>query len=78
VNAILALYVINITNAKNIYTVWAGTGEPNNDGFLTSTQGQVFAAQYGAPGVAAYQFHQNDPNNYGVPRQVRLGLRLEY
>jgi outer membrane receptor for ferrienterochelin and colicin len=78
VNAILALYVINITNAKNVYTVWAGTGDANNDGFLTSPQGQVYASQYGAQGVAAYQFHENDPNNYGVPRQVRLGLRLEY
>lgn len=78
VNCILALYVINITDAKNVYTVWSGTGEANNDGFLTSPQGQVFASQYGPQGVAVYQFHENDPGNYGVPRQVRLGLRLEY
>jgi len=78
VNAVLALYIINITNTKNVYNVWGGTGEASNDGFLTSPQGQVFASQYGPSGVAVYQFHQNDPNDYGIPRQIRLGLRLEY
>jgi outer membrane receptor for ferrienterochelin and colicin len=78
VNLIAALYVINITNAENVYGVWTGTGEANNDGFLSSPQGQVFASQYGPQGVAVYQFHENNPGNFGVPRQVRLGLRLEY
>ena len=78
VNLIAALYVINITNAQNVYGVYSGTGEAGNDGFLTSPLGQIFASQYGPQGVAAYQFHENNPANYGVPRQVRLGLRLEY
>ena len=78
VNLVLALYVINVTNAKNVYGVWSATGEADNDGFLTSPDGRVFTSSYGSQGVAAYQFHENNPANYGVPRQVRLGLRLEY
>jgi outer membrane receptor protein involved in Fe transport len=81
VNAVASLYVINLPNTKNVYAVYSATGEANNDGFLSTTNGQNFASSYGAnsaDAIQAYQFHENNPANYGVPRQIRLGLRLEY
>jgi outer membrane receptor for ferrienterochelin and colicin len=77
-NVVASLYIINLTNAKNVYTVYSGTGEAGNDGFLTSPEGGVFASDYGPAGVDVYSQWAQDPSQYGIPRQIRLGLRLEY
>jgi len=80
VNLIASLYVINLTDAKNVYGVYRTTGEPDNTGWLETASGQSWVATpgNGTAGAAAYQQASNDPTNYGVPRMVRFGLRFEY
>ncbi len=75
---VASLYIINLTNAKNVYDVYTGTGEPDNSGWLSTPEGKDWAAQYGPEAVAIFKARENDPFNFGLPRMVRLGLRVEY
>ncbi len=76
------IYVENLLNTKNVVTVFARTGDPADDGWLNSTAGINQAQQSGNPALfnqiysAAYL--GDNSGNYGVPRQIRFGVNLEY
>ena len=74
----LYMTVENLLNRKNIYTVYSGTGLPNNDGWFTTETGKTWGENNGAKGVELYNYLQNSPSNYSAPRVVRLGLQLNY
>ena len=78
INLIASLYIINLTDAQNVFTVFRGTGEANNTGWLGTQDGQSWAQQNGSGAVALFNARQNNPFNYGVPRMIRLGLKVEY
>ena len=69
--------MINLLNAETFETVYEATGLPNDDGWFTTLEGQKWAE---ANPVAAqwYQYRVADPENYGWPRQIRLGLKLQF
>ncbi len=75
------LEVINLTDQRNVNTVFRSTGDEETTGFLNTPAGQN--AIDGSPtGSAAFisdytAFEQN-PTRFGIPRQIRLGLRLNY
>lgn len=80
------LWVINILNTKNVTDVFIQTGTTNN-GYLTSDEGagivQSYRETYGEAVAQKYIDVYNTVNNdnaniYGTPRQIRLGLKLEY
>ncbi len=72
------IYVINLFNFENPPGVYAATGDPHNDGYLQSELGKAKTLQYGAPYVSMYQQFTLQNSNYGAPRQIRLGLRVNY
>lgn len=83
------VWVINVLNTENIQNVFIQTGTANDDGYLTTSQGALNLQTYGAQYEAYYRaflangfgFSQGTPvdyNIYGVPRQIRLGLRVDY
>jgi hypothetical protein len=86
--ATLYIYVINLFDTKNITNVYMLTGSPDEDGWLTDpTRGGKSVETYGPMYADIYramnQYNRpvgyfNDPYFYGTPRQIRLGLRLEY
>jgi outer membrane receptor protein involved in Fe transport len=81
VGLVASLYVLNVLDAKNILTPYRGTGEGDNTGWLESTNGQVWIANQDYDGPRAVEYYkamQENPSNYGIPRQIRLGLRVEY
>ncbi|HEX9655892.1 MAG TPA: hypothetical protein VGB89_03120, partial [Bacteroidota bacterium] len=67
--------------------VYRGTGLPDNSGWLETLEGQAWLASnqtsvvngitYTNP-AQVFQNRENNPSNFGIPRQIRLGLRLEY
>lgn len=87
-NMTASLIVLNALHAENVFgngyaggnagTIYRGTGEANNSGWLSTQAGQEWAALNGQEAVAVFKARENDPANYGIPRQVRLGLRVEY
>jgi hypothetical protein len=92
--ATLYLYVINVLDTKNIDNVFSSTGSPTDDGFLSNpeTGGKLvqqygeryeeiyrgYFLDYGVPSWYSPLFFGQSPHYYGPPRQVRLGIKLEY
>ena len=92
-NLNIALYVINLFDARNIQNVFLRTGSTDDDGVLSNpalgqpllrTYGPRYADVYRAINIDYYERYQNAiglntvPYFYGPPRQVRLGVRLDY
>jgi outer membrane receptor protein involved in Fe transport len=81
-DAMFYIYVQNILNAQNADNVFIRTGDPANDGWLGTTQGQAYAANQSNP--ALYQNLYNaaflgmNANNYMPPRQIRFGVKIDY
>jgi len=70
------LTVNNVFNSKNIRGVYAYTGNPDDDGYLSSPQWQNdIANQLNEESYRLlYESRVNNPGNYTSPRTIRLGL----
>lgn len=72
--------VLNVLNTQNIINVYRATGNPNDDGYLTSAQaqsqinGQVSPSSF----IDLYTIKVNNPNNYSIPRRIRLGVTFDF
>ncbi len=71
------LWVTNLFDRRNVVRgVNGGTGEPDNDGWFTTTNGQQWAENNGPDAVTLYDYLQDNLTWFGTPRIVRLGLKL--
>jgi len=72
------LQVENALNSEIVRDVYAATGEPGNDNWLSTAEGQaVWLDKYGESlGSDLYKANISHPYNWGEPRQVRFGLRI--
>jgi outer membrane receptor for Fe3+-dicitrate len=88
-SATLSLYVINLFDTRNVLNVWERTGSAEDDGYLSNPGlSGAMIEKYGPRYADVYRLvnlsymkpygYFNDPYRYGPPRQIRLGLRLEY
>jgi outer membrane receptor protein involved in Fe transport len=64
------LWVYNLLDIKNEYNVNGGTGRANLDIF-TSLGGRII-------GLNTVDQYLNDPTSFSAPREVRLGLSVEF
>ncbi len=79
VEANFYIYVQNLLNAQNVTSVWPRTGDAYDDGWLSSSKGQAQIANYGQQYADVYNQHQGlNSANFGTPRQIRFGVKLEY
>ena len=75
------LQVLNLLNTRNILGVYNFTGNPDDDGYLSSSQGQLFVNNNPTTATSftdQYNIYTNNPNNYGRPRVIRIGLTLSF
>jgi len=79
-NLNIYLQVLNVLNAKNILNVYKATGNPGDDGYLASVDGQnALASKNSATSFTdLYNVKVNDPSYYSRPRVIRLGLLLDF
>lgn len=70
------LWIQNLLDADNIIGVWRSTGDPYTTGFLNTQEGINNSINNGEGYVKDYQALERDPANFGAPRQIRLGLKL--
>jgi outer membrane receptor protein involved in Fe transport len=79
------LWVINALDNINVDDVYSPTGMANNDGYLTTPSGEswlnnvAFDEECECPeaGAALYESKINNPYNYGSPRIIRFGIRVD-
>jgi hypothetical protein len=88
------IQVINLFDTKNVENVFLRTGATDDDGYISNpelsaqlleTYGQQYVDFYNAVNIDYYEQYQaasaqlqTTPFFYGTPRQIRLGIRLEY
>ncbi|MFO0386233.1 MAG: carboxypeptidase-like regulatory domain-containing protein [Flavobacteriales bacterium] len=74
------LWVINLLNTQNVNSVYRFTGTPDDDGFLAAAQYQSFINSQNSPEAFRnyYRMFVDNPFNLGLPRQIRLGIRLDF
>ena len=80
-NLNIYLQVLNLLNTRNILGVYNYTGNPDDDGYLASSTGQLYLNSN--PSTAAsftdqYNIYINNPGNYGRPRTIRIGVLLDF
>jgi outer membrane receptor protein involved in Fe transport len=80
------LWVINLLNTQNVLSVFNVSGDPYDDGYLTSREGlqqvenirRFYGDEKAEQFSSLYTALNYDFNNFGPPRQIRLGIRLGY
>lgn len=74
------MLVNNILNTKLITNVYRYTGQPDDDGYLNSPHGlQAAQSQIDAETFAMlYKLRMDNPGNFGTPRLVNLGAKLNF
>ncbi|MBL7933028.1 MAG: TonB-dependent receptor, partial [Bacteroidia bacterium] len=74
------LQVLNLFNTRNVLGVYNFTGAPDDDGYLTSSQGTQALSLTNSPAAFSdmYNIRMNSPNNYSLPRQIRIGLLFDF
>ena len=86
------VWVQNLLNTDQVYSVYRDTGLPDNDGFLATNPDAVRAlptelerdafrflySQYVASPVVLDGFGVSGGQLYGLPRRIRLGVTLDF
>lgn len=74
------LQILNLFDARNVIGVYQYTGDPDDDGFLSSDLGaqQLQAALDQQAFIDLYRASMMDPGNYSLPRRTRIGVRLNF
>ncbi len=75
VDMTIYLLVQNALNAKNVITVYSGTGDAGTDGWLNSDPGKSYLSG-NANNEDYYLSQVRDPANWDKPRSVQLGVKL--
>jgi outer membrane receptor protein involved in Fe transport len=74
------VYVINLLGTDNPVDAYFRTGDPGDDGYLSTAAGASTAQTNGPQFVNFYRAVNDGQNsgNWGPPRQIRFGLKLDY
>ena len=91
-SAKLYIWVQNLLDTRNVLAVYRATGLPDQDGFLSSPEGQSFLNSAADPDGTAFNYTNyvsgavNNGGNqsssgglfYGAPRRIRVGLLFDF
>jgi hypothetical protein len=78
------LWIENLLDRQNVTNVWRTSGQPDNTGFLQTSNGQEFIEAFSMPndlgltGEEAYRVLEQYPQNVGHPRMIYLGIRAAF
>jgi hypothetical protein len=72
------VWIENLLDADNIVGVWRSTGSPYTTNWLNDPDAQGTIQQQGEGYVKDYETLEKDPNNFGIPRLIKLGLKLNF
>jgi hypothetical protein len=74
------LLMTNVFNTLNITNVYRATGNAGDDGYLNAARFQTSISTQNNEEVFRYYYAMkaNNPYNFGIPRQIRLGVKLDF
>ena len=72
--------ITNLLNAKNILNVYPATGDPDDDGYLTSPkyQSQIRSQIDPQAFIDMYSLYVNRGSYYSTPRQIKIGASFNF
>jgi len=70
------LWIQNVLGTENVNRVWRSSGDPFTTGFLNTPDGQAAIQSNGEGYRQDYESLERDPINFGIPRLIRLGLKV--
>ncbi len=71
------LWIQNLLDTDNAVTVYRSTGSPYTTDWLNTETGQTTVQQLGEGYAQDYQSLERNPNNFGIPRLIRIGLKVD-
>ncbi len=73
-------YITNLLNTRNTLSVYRYTGVGNDDGYLSSPQGQqaLTNIQFQQSYTDLYTYRLINPNNYNNPRRIFVGFTVNF
>jgi hypothetical protein len=81
----LYVWITNLFNRQNVIKVFNTSSDAYDDGWLATNTGKARSDSYAPYGEDKQALHQKlyridkyDPDHFGPPRQIRLGLRINY
>ena len=79
-NLNIYLLVRNLFDTQNILNVYRATGNVDDDGYLNAASFQNSIATQNNEEAFRYYYalKVDNPYNYGIPRQIRLGVKLDF
>ncbi|MGB0422761.1 MAG: carboxypeptidase regulatory-like domain-containing protein [Flavobacteriales bacterium] len=74
------IWISNLLNTRNINLVYRFTGVSDDDGYLAAAQYQQLINNQNDPTSFRnyYSMNVDNPFNLGVPRTIRLGVKLDF
>jgi len=72
------VWIQNLLDADNVNAVYRTTGSPYSTGWLNDPDAQGTINQQGQGYVDDYESLELDPRNFGFPRLINLGLKLNF
>jgi outer membrane receptor protein involved in Fe transport len=74
------VWIENLLDADNVTTVYRSTGSPTTTGWLNTEEGQAIIQNQHDPEayVQDYISFENNPANFGIPRLIKLGLKINF
>ena len=74
------VWIENLFNTQNAVNVYRSTGDPGTTGYLNTQEAQVKIASSKTPSwwVEDYKSLERNPMNYGIPRLIKLGLKVNF
>lgn len=71
------LWIENLLGAENAVIIYRSSGSPYSTGFLNTDEGKAKTEQV-AGYAADYEALERDPLNFGIPRTIKLGIRVRF
>ncbi len=80
VNMNVYIWVQNLFDNENVIAVYPYTGNALDDGYLTSAEGDEYTGDQIDPQsfYDLYTIKMMNPDNYSIPRRMRLGLAFDF
>jgi outer membrane receptor protein involved in Fe transport len=81
-NVLVYMYGVNLLNTREAESLFSQTGDPSDDGWLNSLQGEEYAASTSDPSLYQNLYRSaylgSNSGNYARPRQIRFGIKIDY
>jgi outer membrane receptor protein involved in Fe transport len=72
------LWIQNVLDTESVQGVWRATGQPGDDGYLSTAGGAQFLGSAVPAAEALYRHRTRGTGRWGLPRLTRIGVRVDF